>query len=92
MAAERQRSVRRAIIQEPGDLRRKNQITMPKSIAAALGVGPGDRLLFVVEADEPGEAHLYRMPRSFAGTAPHAYGGDTGSAAHVRAEREAWEE
>ena len=83
---------RRPVVQEAGDLRKKNQITLPKAIAEALGVGPGDRVLFVVEEDEPGEAHLYRMPKSFAGIAPHAYGGDVSSAAYVQTEREAWEE
>ena len=82
----------RPIVQEVGDLRKKNQITLPSSVANALEVGPGDRVVFVVEEDEPGEAHLYRMPRSFAGIAPHAYGGDASSAHFVQEEREAWEE
>jgi AbrB family looped-hinge helix DNA binding protein len=81
-----------ALILEAGSLRRKNQITVPKSVAEALGVQPGDRLLFVVEEGEPGEARIYVMPRSFAGIAPHSYGGETESVEYVRSEREAWEE
>jgi bifunctional DNA-binding transcriptional regulator/antitoxin component of YhaV-PrlF toxin-antitoxin module len=92
MTTERADRERRPIVQEAGDLRKKNQITLPRAVATALGVGPGDRVMFVVEEGEPGEAHLYRMPRSFAGIAPHAYGGDTSSEVYVRAEREAWEE
>lgn len=91
MAEQRNRE-RRPVVQEAGDLRKKNQITLPRAIAEALGVGPGDRLMFVVEEGESGEAHLYRMPQSFAGVAPHAYGADTDSASYVRAERRAWEE
>jgi bifunctional DNA-binding transcriptional regulator/antitoxin component of YhaV-PrlF toxin-antitoxin module len=82
----------RCVIQEPGNLRKKNQITLPKSVAGALRVRPGDRVLFVVDDAEPGAVRLYRMPKSFAGIAPHAYGGETSSAAYVRSEREAWEE
>jgi AbrB family looped-hinge helix DNA binding protein len=83
---------RRPIALQQGELRKKNQITLPKTIADALGVGPGDRLLFVIEEDEPGQAHVYPMPKSFAGVAPHAYGGECSSAAYARTEREAWEE
>lgn len=92
MATQGANQSRRPLIQESGDLRKKNQITLPKSIANVLGVGPGDRVLFVVEEDQPGAVRLYPMPKSFAGVAPHAYGGELSSAAYVRAEREAWEE
>jgi hypothetical protein len=92
VATEQANRGKRPIVQEAGDLRKKNQITLPRAVAEALEVGPGDRILFVVEEDEPGEAHLYRMPKSFAGIAPHAYGGDVSSAAYVRTEREAWGE
>jgi AbrB family looped-hinge helix DNA binding protein len=92
VASERANPRGKPTIQEPGDLRKKNQITLPKAIADALGIGPGDRVLFVVEEGEPGEAPLYRMPKSFAGVAPHAYGGETSSVECVRTERTAWEE
>lgn len=91
MAAKKVTPGSRPIVQEASDVRKKNQITLPRVVAQALGVAPGDHVLFVVEEeDEPGEAHLYRMPKRFAGVAPHAYGGETSSAAWVRAERDAW--
>jgi AbrB family looped-hinge helix DNA binding protein len=92
LVAREERRETRSIVREPGDLRKKNQITLPKAVADALGVRQGDRLLFVVEEGEPGEAHLYRMPRSFAGIAPHAFGGLARGGAYVQAEREAWDE
>jgi hypothetical protein len=36
--------------------------------------------------------HVHRMRRSFAGIAPHAYGGTHDGATYIRAEREAWGE
>lgn len=80
------------IAEEEGELRSKNQITVPKRIVDALGLLPGDRLVFVVRKEEPDKVHLYRMPRSFAGIAPDAYGGPRAGSTFVRAEREAWEE
>ncbi len=79
-------------LQEEGEVRKKNQVTVPMPIATALGLRAGDRLLFVIHEHERGEAHLYRMPESFAGVAPHAYGGSRNSSDFMRAEREAWEE
>lgn len=40
MATEQANLGTRPIIQEAGDLRKKNQITLPKPNADALGVGP----------------------------------------------------
>jgi AbrB family looped-hinge helix DNA binding protein len=85
-------AVKRPLLQEEGEVRVKNQVTVPKQIATALGLHAGDRVLFVIHENEPGEVHLYRMPESFAGIAPDAYGGEGGSAAFIRSEREAWEE
>ncbi|HZS94110.1 MAG TPA: hypothetical protein VFA78_04890 [Chloroflexota bacterium] len=67
-------------------------MTVPSAIARALGLRAGDRILFVFDEREPGEAHIYRLPESFAGIAPHAYGGPQTSADYVRKEREGWEE
>ncbi len=84
--------VKPSILQEEGEVRKKNQVTVPKPIATALGLRAGDRLLFVIHEHERGEAHVYRMPESFAGVAPHAYGGSQNSVDFMRAEREAWGE
>ncbi len=92
MATDAADSRRQTAILAPGDLRKKNQITIPKSVTVALGLHPGDRVLFVVEEGESGGARLYRMPQSFAGAAPHAYGGRKSGVAYVNAERESWEE
>jgi len=80
------------VIQKQSDVRTKNQVTVPSAIARALGLRAGDRILFVFDEREPGEAHIYRLPESFAGIAPHAYGGPQTSADYVRKEREGWEE
>jgi AbrB family looped-hinge helix DNA binding protein len=80
------------IVAKQSDLRPKNQVTIPKPVVAALDLQPGDRLVFVVREGEPHQMHVYRMPRSFAGIAPHAYGGTQDGAAYIRAEREAWGE
>lgn len=78
-------------INETSDLRPKNQITIPKSVARAMQLQPGDRLVFVVEDGDADHAHLYRMPRSFAGVAPCAYGGPNGAADYLAEERKDWE-
>jgi AbrB family looped-hinge helix DNA binding protein len=84
--------MREPLITETGDVRAKNQITIPKRIAQAVGVEPGDRLIFVIDKCQPDQVRLYRLPKSFAGIAPLAYGGAEDAVAYVRAEREAWEE
>jgi AbrB family looped-hinge helix DNA binding protein len=80
------------IVAKQSNLRPKNQVTLPKPVVSALNLQPGDRLVFVVREGEPDQMHVYRMPRSFAGIAPHAYGGTQDGAAYIRAEREAWGE
>lgn len=85
-------TMRSPIIAEDGELRAKNQITIPRAVAQAMGLQPGDRLVFVVEKEGTGHAHVYRMPQSFAGIAPTAYGGPGGTARYLKAEREGWED
>ena len=80
------------IVAKQSDLRPKNQVTIPQPVVAALGLQPGDRLVFVVREGERDQMHVYRRPRSFAGIAPHAYGGTEEGATYIRAEREAWGE
>jgi len=42
-------------------LRLKNQITLPEKIVACLGVGPGDRFVFMMEDGENDVVHLGLM-------------------------------
>lgn len=78
------------LIEEEGDLRPKNQLTVPKRVAEAMGLEPGDRLIFVVDEEGSSHARLYRLPKSLAGIAPEAYGGREGAKAYLDAERESW--
>jgi AbrB family looped-hinge helix DNA binding protein len=87
-----QRGTKKPLVEEEGDVRPKNQITIPKAVVQALGIHPGDRLVFVVNEGEQGQMHVYRVPPSFAGIAPHAYGGPQEGAKYVDDEREAWTE
>ena len=81
------------LVEEVAEVRHKNQVTIPKLVADALGLRPGDRLVFVVNEDARDAVHLYLMPKSFAGiAADDAYGGPEGGVAYVRAERQAWGE
>jgi AbrB family looped-hinge helix DNA binding protein len=56
-----------------GDLREKNQITVPKAIAEAAGLQAGDRILFVVDDADPSVVHLHRLPESYAGLLAGVY-------------------
>jgi bifunctional DNA-binding transcriptional regulator/antitoxin component of YhaV-PrlF toxin-antitoxin module len=89
---ERSGDFKRTIVEEPAELRPKSQVTIPKAVVGALGLKTGDRLTFVIHEGEPNQLHVYRMPSSFAGVAPHAYGGTASSAEYIRDQRETWEE
>lgn len=73
-------------------LRRKNQLTLPESIAERLGAEPGDHLIISVDEEQPELAHLRRLPRSYAGIAAGVYGTSEEVAEYVRAERASWDE
>lgn len=73
------------------DLRPKNQMTLPASVAQLLGVAPGDRLLLEVEEGEPREVRLRRIRASYAGALSGVYGTPEEAADELRREREAWE-
>ena len=79
------------IVKETAQLRARNQVTVPQPVIKALGLWPGDRVVFVVREGQAGEAHLHRMPTNFAGVARDAYAGRRHGSLYVRAEREAWE-
>ncbi|HZU11712.1 MAG TPA: AbrB/MazE/SpoVT family DNA-binding domain-containing protein [Chloroflexota bacterium] len=69
------------------ELRAKNQITIPATLARAAGLEPGDRL--VLELRE-GEIRLRRLRHSYAGTLAGVYGSPEEVQAYLLGEREAW--
>jgi len=73
-------------------LRLKNQITLPEKIVACLGVGPGDRFVFMMEDGENDVVHLRRLRKSYAGIAADVYGSSQDIAAYLEEERQAWGE
>ena len=73
-------------------LRRKNQLTLPEPIAAALEVGPDDLLVFETDPSEPGTARVRAVPRGFAGALTGVYGTTDELKRWLREEREAWGE
>jgi bifunctional DNA-binding transcriptional regulator/antitoxin component of YhaV-PrlF toxin-antitoxin module len=48
-------------------LRSRNQMTLPAAVAAALGAGPGDRLHFLADSQQPGVVLVSRLPEADAG-------------------------
>lgn len=80
----------RPLVEEKGDLRPKNQLTVPRRVAEAMRLEPGDRLIFVVDEEGSSYARLYRMPKSLAGIAPDAYGGRGDAKGYLQAERATW--
>jgi bifunctional DNA-binding transcriptional regulator/antitoxin component of YhaV-PrlF toxin-antitoxin module len=55
-------------------LRRKNQLTLPEPIAAALDAAPDDVLVFETDPAEPGTARIRVVPHGFAGSLTGTYG------------------
>lgn len=78
------------LVTAEGDLRDKNQITLPKRVAEVLGVHAGDRLIFVVDARDPTVAHIHRLRDSYAGAVAGLYGTPEETKAYLQTEREAW--
>lgn len=81
---------RRPAFEVEGDLREKNQVTVPKKIVEKLGLREGDRLLFVVEEGDEDVVHLHRIRKSYAGTLAGVYGRPEEIEAYVHSEHEAW--
>jgi hypothetical protein len=73
-------------------LRRKNQLTLPEPIAAALEVQADDLLLFEADPTEPGTARVRVLPRGFAGALTGVYGTTDELKRWLREERAAWGE
>jgi len=65
-------------------IRKRNQLTLPAGVAAALGVGEGDVLSIEVEG---GAAILRPVRRSYAGVLEGVYGD---ADAFVKRERDEW--
>lgn len=70
----------------------KNQVTVPKPIVDAVGLAPGDRLLFIVSAENPDVMQVHRIRSSYAGALVGVYGTPEEVRAFLEAEREAWGE
>lgn len=83
----------RSPIQAEGELREKNQLTLPKAIVQALNLRPGDRLVLRVQDDDgAGRIVMYPLQASYAGALKGLYGTPEEVAAFIRAENEAWGE
>lgn len=73
-------------------LRRKNQLTLPEPIARRLGVGPGDRLLFELDENNPWHVEVRPLRRSYAGIWEGVCGHTAEEvAAYIEGERQSWE-
>jgi hypothetical protein len=68
-------------------LRAKSQLTLPEVIVDAAGVGPGDRFLVELDADDPATIRLHRIQGSYAGTLRDVYGDP---AEYLASERASW--
>jgi AbrB family looped-hinge helix DNA binding protein len=72
-------------------LRRKNQLTLPESIAKRLGVQPGDRLVFETDDDEE-HVRIRPVRRSYAVALAGVYGTPEEVAAYLADERASWDD
>jgi AbrB family looped-hinge helix DNA binding protein len=81
-----------AEIAAKGDLREKNQVTVPKQIVDAMGLHPGDTLLFLLDPNDTAVVHVHRMPASYAGTLAGVYGSPEEIRVSLEHDREAWGE
>jgi len=78
-------------IEAEGELREKNQLTLPKTIVQALNLRPGDRLVLRVQDDDgTGRIVMYPLRASYAGALQGLYGTPDETAAYIRAEQDAW--
>lgn len=74
-----------------GDLRDKNQITIPRQIIDALDLSVGDKLVFVADVSHR-SVLVFPARVSYAGALKSVYGTPDEAAAYVHNERDAWEE
>jgi hypothetical protein len=74
------------------ELRKKNQLTWPEKIAAAMRVGAGSRLKIVFD-EERQEARVRPIRDSYAGALNGVYGRTEAEiAAYLEEERRSWSE
>ena len=74
-----------------GTLTSKSQVTIPAEVRRRLGVGPGDRIVFDVEA---GRATIRPLRGTFteylAGLGRDVWSREGGAARYLRRERKSW--
>ena len=75
-----------------GELREKNQITIPRQIVAATGFHPGDRVLFAVDPNDRNLVYMHRLPETYAGTLRGVFGTPVEAATYLEEEQGAWSE
>lgn len=80
------------VVQEEAELRPKNQITVPRQVAQALGLHTGDRIVFEIREGERNEVRVRRIRESYAGALAGTYGSAEEAEEYLQAEREAWDE
>lgn len=73
-------------------LRAKNQLTLPEAIAGALDARPDDVLVFEADPRVPGQAHVYLVRASYAGSMSGIYGTSEDVIAYLHEEHAAWGE
>jgi bifunctional DNA-binding transcriptional regulator/antitoxin component of YhaV-PrlF toxin-antitoxin module len=71
-------------------VRARYQVTLPEPVAAALGAGPDDRLLFEADPATPGVVRVRKARTSWAGTAAGVFGSEEEVLAFLREERASW--
>jgi bifunctional DNA-binding transcriptional regulator/antitoxin component of YhaV-PrlF toxin-antitoxin module len=71
-------------------VRARYQVTLPEPVAAALGAGPDDRLLFEADPAEPGVVRVRKARASWAGAAAGVFGSEEEVLAFLREERASW--
>lgn len=79
-------------IEADARLRAKNQLTLPESIAVALGAEPNDVLVFEFDPTRPRVAVVHVVPAGFAGALTGMYGTSEDVRSFVREEHAAWAE
>jgi hypothetical protein len=74
------------------EIRRTNQVTAPRAVAAGLGLQPGDRLALRLESGLDGEPEIRarRIRHSYAGALSGVYGTTDEIAAYLAEERASW--
>jgi bifunctional DNA-binding transcriptional regulator/antitoxin component of YhaV-PrlF toxin-antitoxin module len=68
-------------------LRATNQLTLPAEIVRRLGLSPGDRLIIDITDEQPNQARLRLLRRSYAGILSGMWGSEEDALEYVRNER-----